>query len=164
MRQCTICKENKELKEFYKSNTNKSGFRGPCISCTLKKGKTWAQENKQRKYESNRARKIRNPLICLLTHARLRASKQDIPFDISIEDIKYTGYCACCHKKLSMGIGRAHEGSPSIDKIIPALGYVPGNCQIICWRCNIKKNDMSLFELELLAAYIKKYSDSSTAC
>jgi hypothetical protein len=44
----------------------------------------------------------------------------------------------------------------SIDKIIPALGYVVGNVAIISRRANTIKNDASLEDLEALASWLRR--------
>ncbi len=52
--------------------------------------------------------------------------------------------------------GKPHEYSPSIDKIIPELGYIPGNVAVISYRANRIKNDASLAELEALVEWLKQ--------
>lgn len=46
--------------------------------------------------------------------------------------------------------------SPSVDKIIPQLGYVKGNVQIISNRANIMKNDATLEDVKALLKYMEK--------
>ena len=45
--------------------------------------------------------------------------------------------------------------TPSIDKIVPSLGYVEGNVQIICWQYNSWKRDMSINDMRILLAYLQ---------
>jgi hypothetical protein len=56
--------------------------------------------------------------------------------------------------------GKGNSGpppsSPSLDKIIPALGYVKGNVAVISVLANGIKNDGTYKELELLYNYTKK--------
>lgn len=53
-----------------------------------------------------------------------------------------------------LGVKMVRGGSyaPSIDKIIPALGYVPGNVMVISLRANTLKNNATLAELQTLVA------------
>lgn len=44
---------------------------------------------------------------------------------------------------------------PSIDRIDPMNGYVPGNVRIISWRANRIKSDASIAELEAILRYMK---------
>lgn len=49
-----------------------------------------------------------------------------------------------------------NDNSPSLDKIIPSLGYTKGNIQIISWRANRIKNDSTPEELMRIALYMQK--------
>lgn len=46
--------------------------------------------------------------------------------------------------------------SPSIDRIVPELGYVPGNIAIISWRANDLKKDATADEMRRIADWIDK--------
>ena len=51
------------------------------------------------------------------------------------------------------------DNSPSIDRIIPELGYTKGNIQIISHRANNTiKNNGTIEEHEKIIKYIKNYS------
>ncbi len=51
--------------------------------------------------------------------------------------------------------GKGQRGNwATIDKIVPALGYIPGNVQIISWRANRLKGDGSPRELLAIVNYI----------
>ena len=43
-----------------------------------------------------------------------------------------------------------------MDKIIPSLGYVKGNVQIISNRANFMKNDATIENIQALLAYMQK--------
>lgn len=49
-----------------------------------------------------------------------------------------------------------NDNSPSLDKIIPALGYTKDNIQVISWRANRIKNDSTPEELMKIALYMQK--------
>ena len=40
--------------------------------------------------------------------------------------------------------GKRTDNSPSIDRLVPELGYVKGNIHIMSWRANRIKNNGSL--------------------
>lgn len=64
--------------------------------------------------------------------------------------------CRCCGKPLDYTSGRGHldrDCSPSLDRKNNLLGYVVGNVEIICWRCNVLKSDGSREELAAVARY-----------
>jgi len=58
--------------------------------------------------------------------------------------------CILCGNKMIKGKGNPCKSSPSLDKIIPKLGYQENNTMWVCRRCNVIKSDLSLSEMELL--------------
>ena len=48
----------------------------------------------------------------------------------------------------------ARWNSPSIDRIDPEGGYVPGNVVVISWRANQLKLDGNAHELRLIAEWV----------
>lgn len=86
------------------------------------------------------------------------AKRNNIPFTIKFEDIEQVQYCPILGIKLNYGrsgLNRRDDAKASIDKVIPELGYVPGNVFVISWRANKLKGDMTLQELTLIMQYIK---------
>ncbi len=53
------------------------------------------------------------------------------------------------------GRGPGHN-APSLDRIVPALGYVPGNVQVISHLANSMKRDASPEQLRLFAEWVLK--------
>jgi hypothetical protein len=49
----------------------------------------------------------------------------------------------------------ALDSSPSLDRLVPALGYVIGNIHVISNRANTLKNNASIKELECVIEYMK---------
>lgn len=89
----------------------------------------------------------------LLYSVRHRAKQLGLPFNLTIDDIVIPDICPLLNvpiKKDNLGRGY-HPTSPSVDRIIPKLGYVRGNIQIISARANLIKNDATLEEFELIA-------------
>jgi hypothetical protein len=83
--------------------------------------------------------------------AKYRAKKDGVPFNINPQDIKIPEKCPLLGISLIQrkGSGTNH-GSPTLDRIIPSLGYVSGNVQVISSKANLMKNDSTLEEMELL--------------
>lgn len=103
----------------------------------------------------------KHPERHLLTLAKCRAKKQELPFDITAEDIHIPEYCPILGIKLESGIGKGkdrNDNIPSLDKIVPRLGYVKGNVWVISLRANKLKNDATLTELELIVSALRKVS------
>lgn len=97
------------------------------------------------------------PEVLMFRHARERALKQQVPFAITIADVVIPEYCpALPDMKLAVGIGGPARSSPSLDKIVPKLGYVPGNVQVISHLANLIKRDASLEQLLSIAEYVRE--------
>nr|DAO50658.1 MAG TPA: restriction endonuclease [Caudoviricetes sp.] len=95
----------------------------------------------------------------IIRSAKRRALSQGIPFDIDYTDIHIPEYCPLLGIKLNkhIGDGGRFDDSPSLDKIIPELGYVKGNVWIISDRANRIKSDASLEELQLLVKNLENH-------
>ena len=92
--------------------------------------------------------------------AKHRAKKQGLPFNIKPQDIKIPEVCPLLGIPIVQrkGSGTNH-GSPSLDRVIPSLGYVVGNIRVISAKANVMKNDASLQEVELL---VKNWKEQTT--
>ena len=90
----------------------------------------------------------------LLQGAKQRAQKQNVPFSLTIDDIVIPQKCPFLNIDLKKSKGRFSDSSPSLDKIIPSLGYVKGNVQVISHKANVMKNGASLEELKIFSENI----------
>lgn len=94
----------------------------------------------------------------MLSSARRRAAQQGLPCDLeSIEDIKYVTHCPVLGLELKPGFDHNDDASPSLDRIVPAKGYVKGNVIVISLRANRLKNNATLDELQKLAKFYRKF-------
>ena len=101
-----------------------------------------------------RAWQLANPERDMVSRAKARAKRKGIPFTITHEDITIPEHCPVLGIKLEPGSKYcARDSSPSLDRIIPELGYVPGNVEVISNRANKLKNDATPEELRLVAEY-----------
>lgn len=88
--------------------------------------------------------------------AQTRARMYDLPFSITISDIIVPEICPVLGIPLIKGReGRATANSPSLDRIVPERGYVPGNVRVISWRANSLKKDATIAELEAVLRYMR---------
>ena len=90
--------------------------------------------------------------------AKCRASKQKVPFSLALEDIIIPKVCPLLKIPLRFNRGKVGNDSPTLDKIIPRLGYVRGNIQVISAEANRIKDRASLEELEMLVKNWKALS------
>lgn len=85
--------------------------------------------------------------------ARKRAIALSLPFDIEPEDIVVPDVCPVLDIPMAQGAGR--ENTPSLDRIIPSLGYVKSNIRVISFRANRLKSDASIDEMRRVIAYME---------
>ena len=87
----------------------------------------------------------------MFIEAKCRARDNNLPFDIEITDIEIPEICPLLGTPIELDHTKAHDNSPTLDKLIPHLGYVKGNILVISNRANRIKNNATVDELMLLA-------------
>jgi hypothetical protein len=87
--------------------------------------------------------------------ARGRSRKQNVPFNLELTDIVIPELCPVLGIKLKRNVGKMGEDSPTLDKIIPELGYVKGNIAVMSLKANKMKGRANLEEIDKLAAWVK---------
>lgn len=92
-----------------------------------------------------------DPVLALLSEARARAARRGLPFELSRDDLEIPEVCPLLGIPLIVGVGILHPGSPSLDRVIPVLGYVPGNVLVISHLANSMKNAANPEQLRLFA-------------
>ena len=100
--------------------------------------------------------RTKKPEYPLWASAKFRAKRDKLPFEITLEDIVIPTHCPVLGIELRVGCGNPTDCSPTIDKIVPALGYVPGNIQVISFRANSIKRDATAEELYKVARYVEE--------
>lgn len=172
---------------FNKQSKSKDGYQSYCKECAQAKIKQWRLDNiehrKQyekeynqanpdkvlkwardwRKNNPERVKELRkqfadnNPELMLLYEAKKRAKKRGTPFSISVEDVVIPEFCPVFGMKLERGIGQLTDASPTIDALIPSLGYVKGNINVISHKANRIKSDATLNELLLILKWKEEH-------
>lgn len=92
----------------------------------------------------------------LFSFAKCRAKKLGIPFNLSVDDINIPDVCPVFGTPFSVEIGKRSDWAPSLDRLIPKLGYIKGNVSVISWRANRIKGDATLEELKMLVDFLEK--------
>jgi len=123
------------------------------------KAKTWRTKHPDAVVKSNKARfrgmVLADPSRYLWYKAKTRARDQKAPFDITPEDLPVPEVCPVLGIPLVHGDGKWHDGSPTVDRKIPTLGYLRGNVQVISWRANDLKKNGTLDEFRRIVAYLE---------
>lgn len=99
-----------------------------------------------------------NPEKHLLWQARYRAKTEFLEFNLELSDIVIPVLCPYFGVVLAPAAGKGgpRYNSPSLDRIDNAKGYVKGNVEVISYRANALKRDLSLAEMELVGAALAK--------
>lgn len=145
---CASCGEAKAKSHFGKDSQKKDGLRAYCKVCM--KAKYDPDKQKEIRQSSSR----RNPESVLCHNAKQRAKTKGLPFNITPEDIDIPATCPVLGIPLVKG-DKIHEGSPTLDRVIPELGYVRGNIRVISNRANRMKSNFLLEEFQRLVNYLK---------
>lgn len=90
----------------------------------------------------------------LLSRAKTRAKERNTPLTITEKDIFIPEKCPILGIPLIRGIGGLCPNSPTLDEIIPRLGYIPENIQVISHKANTMKSNASFSELHMFADWI----------
>lgn len=115
-----------------------------CVYCAKISKKAWRTSN----VEKN-----------ILQHIRNRAKSNNIPFNLTVDDIVIPYTCPILNIKIinTLGTGATLPNTPSVDRIVPALGYTKGNVRIISNRANKIKSYATKQEIEQILAYMEKH-------
>lgn len=103
----------------------------------------------------------KHPTAYLLFNARYRARRDGLPFEIEREDIVIPELCPVLGIPIAPAFGRSKRAnkdhSPSLDRIVPELGYVRGNIMVISNRANsLKRDSTDPAEHRAIADYIER--------
>jgi hypothetical protein len=113
--------------------------------------KEWA-----RKHAADRRKTPVGRALMLHTAAKNRASKLNVPFNITPERVILAvtnGRCEATNIPFDLLVtnnARMNPWAPSIDRIDSTKGYTMDNVQIVCWAYNAAKNQWGLEILHML--------------
>ncbi len=177
MKICKKCGLEKELEDFPKHSKCKDGRTHVCKECEYKKARNryslTGKDNMKRYYQKikkdndkyfSHLKKVNNYRDnnrekCLLLYCKNRVKTFNLPFNLELEDIIIPEYCPILEVKFNLNKpkrGRNMYG-PSVDRIIPELGYVKGNIRIISLKANMMKSNASKEELLIFSKNIINY-------
>ena len=112
-------------------------------------------EYKARIVRNTRKWQLNNLQKYMLGRSKQAAKYQNVPFNLTISDIKIPEMCPILNEPLIIGTRYA----PSVDRIIPEKGYTKGNVWVISMKANAMKTDATPEELKLFAKWINEYID-----
>ena len=137
---------------------------GHCVVCMREAWRNWANAHREADADAYRT-KIRmyvakDSVGQMLREVKSRAKVKNIEFSLTRDDIQIPEQCPCCSRKIERRTGEFKKGpqrsSPSLDRINNTLGYVKGNVEVLCWRCNMLKNNATAGELRTILRWLEK--------
>jgi hypothetical protein len=90
------------------------------------------------------------------TAAKRRAKAEGLTFSLAPQDVSVPRVCPVLGIELQTGNHTATHNSPSLDRLIPSLGYVKGNVNVISYKANTIKSDATLEELQKVTKWFSK--------
>lgn len=95
-------------------------------------------------------RRREHPALVMWQRARQRSQRLKVPFALPRDGLIIPSVCPVLGVPLEVGERRS-ECSPSLDRIDPARGYVPGNVRVLSDRANRLKGNRLLPQIAALA-------------
>jgi hypothetical protein len=146
MRRCSQCLVEKPIDDFYArtSGRTRAGRRSECRVCSAEQRRVHGA-----KFAAAHPRRV------MLKLARQRARAAGVPFALRETDFDIPRVCPVLGIELEHRRGKRGPAdcSPTLDRIVPSLGYVPGNVIVISWRANRLKSDAVMSELTRIAEF-----------
>ncbi len=122
-----------EFKEWPYSRVRET--RGNVLSVRAKRN--WARDNPEKR---------------MISQIKSRCKKNNIFFDIGIEDVTIPSHCPVLGIPLDKRDANHH---PSLDRFDSSKGYTKENVSVISFRANHLKNDATVEEIEKLYNWVK---------
>lgn len=91
----------------------------------------------------------------LAAKAKNRAKTKGLPFNITADDIPIPDVCPVFGVPL-VSSSKITDNTPSIDRLVPELGYTKGNVVVISLKANRLKGHGTTEELERLLLWMKE--------
>ena len=178
---CRGCKIDLGIDRFTKDNSAKSKVNSTCRQCRKEyvhrpdvmkrirareempgvRAKRRASQFKGRINNPirSRARSVPNSMMHRSRRQGTEFDGDYFTFERVMDMMNSQDRCLACNVLFDhrFGNGSDREQHVSFDRVSPKKGYVKGNVQMICYRCNRMKNDATIQDLENLLAYSKKY-------
>jgi hypothetical protein len=96
----------------------------------------------------------------LMAMAKNRAKTKGLEFNLSLDYLMdlWDGHCALSGIELELNRsdkGKVNPYAPSLDRIVPELGYTMGNVRIVCYQMNVALSEFGLDQFdELVRQYV----------
>lgn len=112
---------------------------------------------KERQKHKRATKDVHYYSVHMLGRARHRAKEKGIECNITVEDCVIPSTCPVLG--INIICGGPRDNQPSIDRLIPSLGYIKGNVFVCSMKANRIKNDATPDELMRVALFFTKLID-----
>jgi len=144
-----IDKVRQNRREYNSANAEKISARN----------KVYKAENRDYFLEYNRRYAVEKPHKAMVYEARKRAKDFDVPFSLVDDDIVIPEFCPILGIKLERGkVDSNRDCCPSLDRVVPELGYVSDNIAVISYRANRIKNNGTAEEHRKIADWMDNFA------
>ena len=92
----------------------------------------------------------------MVARAKRRAQDLGLPFDLMKDDLPLATHCPVFGFAFEPGRGKPCDTTPTLDRIIPKLGYVKGNVIIVSFKANLIKSSATPDEILKVAKFYRK--------
>ena len=143
-KKCKNCGEVKTAKEFHRHPKSPDRLQYNCKSCCIK----LTAIQKDKRFQLN---PVREWAKSAFYNARTRARSHGVRFDLDVDFLVSIAPESCpvlgTELNYSRGSGKNMMDAPSVDRIIPANGYVRENVAVISVKANMMKSNGTMDEI-----------------
>lgn len=144
---CSRCGQEKTFSEFYRTrgkHASSSGLHAQCKTCCREWQANYRTGSKAQRSGSFQKYREKNRALVLVTAARYRAKQAGLAFDLDqfadqLQARIDAGRCELSGLPFRLDGGRTWD-SPSLDRIIPELGYTITNVRVVLFALNVMMN------------------------
>jgi|SRR5579862_6946461 len=156
--------EQQKVSRLQKDRADRADpVKGPKIRAQVVEcGKRWRERHADEDRRRQRGWRVGTPGGMVAT-ARESSKARGLDFAITKADVRIPSRCPVLGIPLDPSAAPRSANLPSLDRIDPRLGYVPGNVWVISWRANMLKHNATLEDLEALVRAMKTHNFRSHA-
>lgn len=121
-------------------------------------GRKWREAHKQQALNSRKQYYNEHPEYAWLDSIRTRAKKLNVPCNLTPEYLRsiMVDVCPVLNIPLVRSVGEsATDNSPTLDRIIPEIGYTEGNVMVISKLANQIKSSATPDQIQRVADFYK---------
>ena len=141
-------------KRYHEQNKNDPEY----VARRRENGRKWRQTHKKEALEARKQYYKDNPEYGWLDSIKTRARRLKVPFNLTVAYIRsiYADTCPVLGIPLTRSVGGSStDNSPTLDRIIPHLGYVEGNVMVISKLANQIKSSATPEQIQRVADFYK---------